>query len=134
MINKMTIEDINTENKILFVSYDVFLLYGFHATTLQHIATEASVSKATIHYYYRSKENLYKKVVEMLIEPILYQDSITNLDQLGIGEQEWFLITELYNNRELFENTLKAISPDNFGKILKIIKNRVDFKVNFLED
>ncbi len=134
MIYKMTIKDITTEDKILLVSYDVFLLYGFHATTLQHIATEASVSKATIHYYYRSKENLYKKVVEMLIEPILYQDSRTKLDQLGIGEQEWFLITELYNNRKLFENTLKVISPDNFGEILNTIKNKVGIKVDFLED
>jgi AcrR family transcriptional regulator len=130
----MTIKDISTEDKILLASYDVFLLYGFHGTTIQQIASKAGVSKTSVHYYYRSKANLYTKVIEMLIEPILYQDSKINLDQHGIEEQEWFLITELHNNRKLFENTLKVISPDNFGEILKTIKNKVGIKVDFLED
>ena len=54
-----------TEDKIFCAAYYTFLLFGYHATKIQLIATNAGVNKAAIHYYFRSKENLYTKIVEI---------------------------------------------------------------------
>ena len=62
-----------TEDKILQAANIVFLLYGYHGATLQQIATEALVNKAAIHYYFRSKELLYFKVVENVLDRLHFQ-------------------------------------------------------------
>ncbi len=90
-----------TEDKILQAANIVFLLYGYHGATLQQIATEADVNKAAIHYYFHSKEMLYFKVVENVL------DHIWNTEFKNISNQErfenptWFLLTELYNNQPI---------------------------------
>ena len=43
----------NTEDKIFQAAHSIFLLYGYHGTTLQKIAFEAQVNKSAIHYYFR---------------------------------------------------------------------------------
>ena len=50
------------EQKISASARKTFLLYGYHGTTIQKIATGAKVSKTLIHYYFRSKEGLYDKM------------------------------------------------------------------------
>lgn len=113
--------DINTEDRILDSAYKIFLLFGYHGTTLQQIAMQAGVNKSAVHYYFRSKERLYTKVVKKVLD--LYFDTnveiITN--RKGLEKPTWFLITELYNNKNLFEETLKEIYPNNWdGKLLNL--------------
>ena len=59
----MANNELNTETKILDAANSIFLLFGYHGTTLQQIATKAGVNTATIHYYFRSKENIYSIVL-----------------------------------------------------------------------
>ena len=60
--------ELNTENKILEAANSIFMLYGYHGTTLQQIAVKANVHKSAIHYYFRSKEKLYSKVIKLLFD------------------------------------------------------------------
>jgi AcrR family transcriptional regulator len=39
-------------------------LYGFEKTTMQEIAADISMSKASLYYYYPDKESLFKAVIE----------------------------------------------------------------------
>jgi AcrR family transcriptional regulator len=39
-------------------------LYGYEKTTMQEIATDISMSKASLYYYYPDKESLFKAVIE----------------------------------------------------------------------
>ncbi|MDD2306148.1 MAG: TetR family transcriptional regulator [Prolixibacteraceae bacterium] len=55
--------ELNTEAKILEAANSIFLQFGYHGTTLQQIATRAAVNTAAIHYYFRSKENIYSIVL-----------------------------------------------------------------------
>jgi len=54
--------DITTEEKIYEAARRIFLLKGMDGTRMQEIADEAGMNKALLHYYFRSKENLFKAV------------------------------------------------------------------------
>jgi len=56
------VEKLNTEEQILKVAREVFMQNGFDGTSMQMIADEAGINKSLLHYYYRSKEKLFREV------------------------------------------------------------------------
>ncbi|MEI6143171.1 MAG: TetR/AcrR family transcriptional regulator [Mariniphaga sp.] len=52
----------STEEKIYEAARRVFVAKGMEGARMQEIADEAGMNKALLHYYYRSKENLFKAV------------------------------------------------------------------------
>jgi AcrR family transcriptional regulator len=120
----MAVNILKTEDKILDAASSIFLLYGFHGTTLQRIAIEAGVNKSVIHYYFRSKERLYFKVVKIVIDLVWDNESEKNADQEIHENLIWFIVTELYNNEILFEHSLREINPHDFETILNYLKKR----------
>lgn len=56
--------DITAEEKIKKAASEVFLLKGLDGARMQEIADKAGINKALLHYYYRSKEQLFKSVFE----------------------------------------------------------------------
>lgn len=54
--------DSSTEEKIYEAARRIFILKGMDGTRMQEIADEAGINKALLHYYFRSKENLFKAV------------------------------------------------------------------------
>lgn len=57
----------NTE-KILLAAEKVFAERGFAATSMQDIAQEAGLPKSNLHYYFATKEDLYRAVLQSLLE------------------------------------------------------------------
>jgi len=114
---------LRTELKILEASNNVFLIYGYHGTTLQQIATRAGVNKSSIHYYFRSKEKLYGLVVELIIDLILNAEFDFATNREKVERPTWFLFTELYNNNKLFVSTLKSLHPNDWEVKLNGLKN-----------
>ena len=54
----------DTEHRILASARREFIAKGRDGARMQVIAQKAGVNKALLHYYYRSKEKLYEKVLE----------------------------------------------------------------------
>jgi len=54
--------DSTTEQKIYEAARRIFILKGMEGARMQEIADEAGMNKALLHYYFRSKENLFKAV------------------------------------------------------------------------
>ena len=48
-----------------------FAVNGFEATSVQKIASAAGVSKAKVFYYFESKEELYARVLDRVLGPLL---------------------------------------------------------------
>lgn len=69
------------EQKILAAARKVFLNQGYAGARMQAIADEAGQNKALLHYYFRSKEKLYREVFDPA-----YQRFRTALDQLNRSE------------------------------------------------
>jgi AcrR family transcriptional regulator len=61
------------ESEISLAAQKRFGTYGFEKTTMQEIAQDLGISKASLYYYYPDKESLYKAVVEKETEYFLAQ-------------------------------------------------------------
>ena len=119
----MANNELNTETKILDAANSIFLMFGYHGTTLQQIATKAGVNTAAIHYYFRSKENIYALVLKNNLSLILeelnhnefYSEYKTNApftpDVTQNKETEmivWFLINEIRTNNQFIREMIRT--------------------------
>lgn len=60
--------DLQTEEKIFKAASSVFEEKGLAAARMQEIADRAGINKALLHYYFRSKEQLFKAVFQVLLK------------------------------------------------------------------
>lgn len=63
---------------ILRAASEEFADKGFAATKTSDIAAKAGLPKPNVYYYFKSKENLYREVLESIIEPLQAASSIFN--------------------------------------------------------
>ena len=76
-LNKPSIREVN-ERVILAAAESVFAERGFSGATMSMIAARAGSPKANIHYYFPTKETLYRAVVERVLTAWL--DSARSFD------------------------------------------------------
>ncbi len=57
-----------TEGKIILAAIDCIEKYGFQGATNRKIAAAANVNLAAINYYFRSKENLITRCMEVTLD------------------------------------------------------------------
>jgi TetR/AcrR family transcriptional regulator len=65
---KKTRIQVQREKLILDGALDIFATYGFHGATIDQIAERASISKANLLYYFRSKEHVYQALLDRTME------------------------------------------------------------------
>ena len=83
-----------TEQRILEAAEKEFMHKGFNAARTTSIAEAAGVTHAMLHYYFRSKENLFDKVIK---------DKLTLIRHLMLGSLE-------ASGKSLFERIKETIS------------------------
>jgi TetR/AcrR family transcriptional regulator len=64
-------QELSTEKTILEAAKKVFLDKGFDGARMQQIAEEAGINKALLHYYFRSKDNLFDAIFENAFKEFL---------------------------------------------------------------
>lgn len=137
----------NTQSKkelILKAAEYEFMANGYEATKTTQIAERAGVTHAMLHYYFQTKENIFKKIYEdkinMLKEPIvaLVENKEMELSQRidTIIETHfeflkanptlpYFVISEMNNNPLLIE-TMKENIGEVMGKSYKKLQKEID--------
>lgn len=118
----MTKMELNTEERIFHSACEVFLLYGYHGTTIRKITELSGTNNAALNYYFRSKDKLYGKVLEFLLDTITETNDNKHLNHIENEKLKWFLFTELYNNHQLFEKTIQNLNPDKWNNQIERIK------------
>jgi AcrR family transcriptional regulator len=80
MVNKKQVKkphparpDLSTEQKILAAARREFSERGIDGARMQAIADRAGVNKALLHYYFRSKENLFQVIIHDIASTIWQQ-------------------------------------------------------------
>ncbi len=53
----------NRKNEIIDVALKLFAQQGYHSTTLDEVAAKIGVTKATLYYYFRSKEEVLRAIL-----------------------------------------------------------------------
>lgn len=64
-------KDITTEKKILDAARTVFVRKGYHGARMQEIADEAEINKASLHYYFRSKDRLFEEIFKQAFSNLM---------------------------------------------------------------
>jgi len=127
----MTENDKLTEEKIFEAATDVFVEKGMDGARMQDIASLAGINKALLHYYYRTKEQLFNAVFEMIARKIFKRFAPVFDENLSLEEKirfffrehiaflqanprlPAFLLNEVNRNPERIQNFLKNVDLDS---------------------
>lgn len=110
-----------SEQKILDAAKKIFEASGYAGARMQHIADEAGISKASLHYYFRSKEKLFERIFHETMEEFMKvlllwsEDSedwelkirtfITEFFKFLRTNSLLFILREINRNPDLLSNT-----------------------------
>jgi TetR/AcrR family transcriptional regulator len=67
------------ENAILDAAEEIFAEYGFSGATTSRIAKRAGIPKANLHYYFPTKEELYRRVIDNIFN--IWLEAANSLDE-----------------------------------------------------
>jgi TetR/AcrR family transcriptional regulator len=70
------VKPIDKEHIILQTAMDVFIEKGRHGAKMQEIADRAGINKALLHYYFRSKDNLYSQIFDQVFGRFVIEISL----------------------------------------------------------
>jgi AcrR family transcriptional regulator len=90
-----------TELAILNAAEELFLSKGYSLVSTTAIARKAGCSQAMVHYYYRSKENLFSLVFRRKIAPVLASMIEIKYEAISFEER---LRERIRNHFELLRN------------------------------
>ena len=124
----MKAEDKNMEFQILEAAEKLFLEQGFAKTSTGQIAKLAGCNQALVHYYYRTKDNLFDKIFEEKIRFIatnfLYIDSTEHSFEKKIEKMIEMHFDFLMQNPKIPAFILNEISsnPDRSQSLIEKLK------------
>ena len=135
----------NMEEQILLVAKELFMQYGYEGVSTTQVAKAVGCNQALVHYYYRTKQNLFKIICQQEIQKMLkiladipqedisFEDFIEKIIEAQIGflknnpDAPFFIIGELRHNSEVLKMMKELFSE--FGKeILSKIRLFVEMK------
>ena len=142
----MTEQEKNTEEIIFDAAEVVFIEKGFDGARMQEIAEKAGINKALLHYYYRTKEKLFKAIFErvfsLFIPKILafMESDIPLFEKIELFVHSYldfilrnpyvpnFIINELNRNPDNISEMVGGViqKVDAFGKFSGLIKQEVE--------
>lgn len=124
----MTEEEKDTEQRIFDAACRVFQSKGYSGTRMQEIADEADINKSMLHYYYRSKDQLFQKVYRQKMTRY-FQETFKVWDaDLPLDEKVEQLIDTLYAFMKAYPKLPHFImhemnsNPERFRNFIKDIK------------
>lgn len=136
-------ENLSTEERILAAAKATFYQKGLKGARMQEIADKAGVNKAMLHYYFRSKQKLFDRVLshgvrsitpqlmEVFLEDTELTTKIAHLVDITIDlflEEPYlsnFIINELTNNPDKFFTSVLDYEEGLVGKVLPVINDQI---------
>lgn len=133
----------STQQRILEVATNVFYQKGLAGARMQEIADLSGINKAMLHYYYKTKEQLFEKVFQRTF--YIYMESVSKLlkNKLPLKEKlsqfidevmdtltEYpyipvFILHELNQNPERLGDLVVANEPIDFEELKKEVAREV---------
>ena len=126
----------NSKEKILDAAITIFSKHGFNGARTRDLADLAKVNIATLHYHFKSKDNIYGCVIKQIVE-------LSNKDMMPVMIEQKRIIENSKNKKEIIEAikimTLAFIAiitnPNNrrYSKIIALeqIDQSKHFKIIF---
>jgi len=109
--------------QIVGVARKIFTRYGFRKTTMEEIAAASRKGKSSIYYYFQSKEEIFRAVVEREAEELKIQlDRTIKKDDDPIDKLKTYILFRLHHVKtvEIFYAALNDEYLSNMDFILEI--------------
>lgn len=117
-------EEVRTH--IVGVARRIFTRYGFRKTTMEEIAGTSQMGKSSVYYYFKSKEEIFRAVVEL--EARVLKERLSRIISKSNTPPERlkaYILFRLHHTRTL-ENFYAALNEEalsHMGFILEIRRN-----------
>ncbi len=98
----------NKRDDILYEAGKLFRRKGFNGTSMQDIASEVGILKGSIYYYFNSKDEIFREVLNKGISPILKKAELIQSKNLPPDEKL----------RELIQDHVNYIMDNNYSLVL----------------
>lgn len=118
-------EEVRTH--IVGVARKIFTRYGFRKTTMEEIAAATRKGKSSIYYYFKSKEEIFRAVVEREAEELKIKlDHTINKDGAPIEKLKTYILFRLHHVRSV-ENFYAALNEEYLSHMDFILEIRRQF-------
>lgn len=112
---------------IVGVARKIFTRYGFRKTTMEQIAAAAHKGKSSIYYYFESKEEIFRAVVEREAEEIKTELDLTiQKDGSPIDRLKTYILFRLHHVRSV-KNFYAALNEEYLSNMDFILEIRRQF-------
>jgi len=137
-------EEMTSEEKIIEAAKSVFIERGFDGATMQEIADRASINKAALHYYFRSKDKLFEIIFGVVLKNMLlklggiidqemnFEEKLEKLitEYIGFFSTNYpivsFVISEIIKNPNLILNVMdKTGFQEKIKKVIQMIEEEI---------
>jgi AcrR family transcriptional regulator len=110
--------------QIVAVARKIFTRYGFRKTTMEQIAASSRMGKSSIYYYFRSKEEIFRAVVEKEAEELKKKlDKTIHNDDAPVNKLKTYILFRLHHVRTV-ENFYAALNDDYLSHMDFILEIR----------
>ncbi|NCT39375.1 TetR/AcrR family transcriptional regulator [Bacillus sp. EB93] len=103
---------VDRKKLILEAATKSFSLFGYKATTMDQVAKIANVGKGTIYTFYKNKEELFKEIVQRMIEEMKYEAEQSLDDQLSFIENLHRAVYRILEFRQEHQLSLKLLQEE----------------------
>ncbi|MFH0759231.1 MAG: TetR/AcrR family transcriptional regulator [Bacteroidota bacterium] len=119
--------------QIVDVARKIFTRYGFRKTTMEEIATASGKGKSSIYYYFPSKEEIFKAVVEKEASELKeHLDKTIHADVPPIDKLKAYILFRLHHVRTV-GNFYSALNEESLSHLDFILEIRKNFDQNELQ-
>ena len=127
---------VSMEITILKVAEELFVEKGYSATSTVEIASKAGCNQALVHYYFRTKANLFNKILESKISFMVSAFDYIDKNELSFTENLTKTIEmhfdALTKDKKLPIFVLNEIKNNDNNNVLDIIREIFRNKISFL--
>jgi len=115
--------------QIVVVARRIFTRYGFRKATMEEIASNTQMAKSSIYYYFKSKEEIFRAVVEF--EAIMLKERLSRIIGKNNSPPERlkaYILFRLHHVRTL-ENFYAALNEETLSHLGFILDIRRNFEI-----
>jgi len=126
------------KKKIIDAAYSIFYKKGYHGSTMDDIANEVGVSKASLYSYFKSKEDILQTATNQTLTESFNHffedyDSLEPLEKIYINMLN--LLGALHLNFEItalssHNESIRAVNKDTYKKKLEKLTHFIELQQN----
>jgi AcrR family transcriptional regulator len=125
------------KDRILTIAQKIFSRFGIQKTTMDEISKKARIGKATLYYYFKNKEDIFREVIHKesnILKMNLEEELIkANTPQEKIANYILIRMKTLKRLSNYYENMITSDYFNHYKFIDKERKEFTDYELNIFE-